>query len=64
MNELVRIKWKDGLRERLRVERERCAKVADASDKSTHPADVADAIRALSDDHDADLAVNLQNAAA
>ena len=28
------------------VEREACAKVCEAADKSTHPADLADAIRA------------------
>jgi len=28
------------------AEREACAKVCDAADKSTHPADLADAIRA------------------
>jgi hypothetical protein len=28
------------------AERETCAKVCDAADKSTHPADLADAIRA------------------
>lgn len=30
----------------LAHEREACAKVCDAADKSTHPADLADAIRA------------------
>jgi glycine/D-amino acid oxidase-like deaminating enzyme len=30
------------------AEREACARVCDASDKSTHPADLADAIRARS----------------
>ena len=30
-------------------EREACAKVCDAADKSTHPADLADAIRARKD---------------
>jgi hypothetical protein len=30
----------------IQAEREECAKVCDAADKSTHPADLADAIRA------------------
>lgn len=34
-------------RERLVEERERCAKLCDDADKSTHPADLADAIRGL-----------------
>ena len=44
--------WKDDealerFAEQVRAEeREACAKVCDAADKSTHPADLADAIRA------------------
>jgi len=30
----------------IQAEREECAKVCEAADKSTHPADLADAIRA------------------
>ena len=33
-------------REAVAAEREACAKVCDAADKSTHPSDLADAIRA------------------
>jgi hypothetical protein len=34
------------MREAVEAEREACAKVCEAADKSTHPADLADAIRA------------------
>ena len=34
------------VREAVQAEREACAKVCDAADKSTHPTDLADAIRA------------------
>lgn len=41
------------LQERINLavaqERERCARVCEAADKSTHPADLADAIRAQTD---------------
>ena len=38
----------EGLEAEVLMEREACAKVCDAADKATHPADLADAIRARS----------------
>jgi hypothetical protein len=37
---------RDAIRWAIQQEREACAKVCDDADKSTHPADLADAIRA------------------
>lgn len=48
--ELIRI-CDDALKSEARAvsaERERCAKICDNADKSTHPAELADAIRAAS----------------
>jgi hypothetical protein len=38
--------WQEGYESGKQNEREACAKVCDAADKSTHPADLAEAIRA------------------
>lgn len=37
---------REGLKALVASEREACSKVCDAADKSTHPSDLADAIRA------------------
>jgi hypothetical protein len=37
---------RDAIKWAIQQEREACAKVCDDADKSTHPADLADAIRA------------------
>ena len=41
---LKELEWQ--IEERIKNEREACAKVCEAADRSTHPADLADAIRA------------------
>lgn len=42
--------YRSELEAAVKAEREACAKVCDSSDKSTHPADLADAIRARGQD--------------
>ena len=44
---LEELEWQ--IEERIKNEREACAKLCEANDKSTHPADLADAIRARSE---------------
>jgi len=42
--------YRSELEAAVKAEREACAKVCEAADKSTHPADLADAIRARRQD--------------
>ncbi len=42
--------YRSELEAAVKAEREACAKVCEAADKSTHPADLADAIRARGQD--------------